>query len=455
MKVINPATEEIIRELPEDDRSSVENKISNARRARVAWSKTPVEGRIQVLSKFKDLLIQNQKELAAVLTSEMGKPLQQSLSEIEGACGRITFFLDNSKKWLEEEVVSEQEVVEKISYEPLGVIANISAWNYPYLVGVNVFVPALIGGNGVIYKPSEWATLTGIRIGEMLLGAGVTPDVFQVAIGGGEVGQILLESEIDGYFFTGSYATGNHIYQTVAPRMVPCQLELGGKDPLYISADNSNIPQVAALAAEGAFYNNGQSCCAVERIYVHQDIYDDFLESFLGEVEQYRVGDPREADTFIGPLARPSQLAFLAGQVKDGIDKGAKILIGGSRIERPGYFFEPTILVDVDHSMDIMTQESFGPVIGVQKVADDDEALRLMQDTEYGLTGAVFSDSLDAAQGILENLKTGTVYWNCSDRVSANLPWSGRKKSGIGSTLSYQGIRAFVQPKAYHLRRLN
>ena len=342
---------------------------------------------------------------------------------------------------------------EKIVFEPLGVIANISAWNYPYLVGVNVFVPALMAGNGVLYKPSEYTTLTGLKIGELLHEAGVLQDAFQVVVGGKEAGQALLDLPLDGYFFTGSYRTGQHIYETVAPRMVPCQLELGGKDPLYVSDDNADIAKVAQAAAEGAFYNNGQSCCAVERIYVHQAVYDQFLDAFVQEVKQLKLGRPEEEGTFIGPLARKEQVDTLEQQVQDAIDQGATLQTGGQRSGQEGYYFEPTVLTEVHHDMQIMKEESFGPVIGVQRVSDDEEAVYLMQDTDYGLTAAVYCDTQEKAEEILAKINSGSAYWNCCDRVSASLPWSGRGHSGIGTTLSYMGIRAFTQPKAYHLRK--
>jgi len=283
--------------------------------------------------------------------------------------------------------------------------------------------------------------------------AGVPENVFQAIIGGKDAGETLLQLPLDGYFFTGSYKTGKHIYETVAPKMVPCQLELGGKDPMYVTDDNMDIKSVAKAAAEGAFYNTGQSCCAVERIYLHHNVYEDFIDEFVKEVKQLKIGNPVEDGVFIGPVTRKEQLEFLQRQVEDALQKGAKLLAGGKNIDGKGYYFEPTILVNADHKMSVMKEESFGPLIGIRKVKDDEEAIALMQDTEFGLTAAVYSDSRERAEQILQKINTGTVYWNCCDRVSANLPWSGRKHSGIGTTLSYMGIRAFVKPKAYHLRK--
>jgi acyl-CoA reductase-like NAD-dependent aldehyde dehydrogenase len=347
---------------------------------------------------------------------------------------------------------SGEGIEERIVYEPLGVICNISAWNYPYLVGVNVFVPALLAGNAVMYKPSEFATLTGLHIEGLLKQAGVPDHILQVAAGAGQVGNSLLELPFDGYFFTGSYKTGKYIYEKVAPKMVPCQCELGGKDPLYVADDIADTRSVAVGTADGAFYNNGQSCCAVERIYVHEKVYDQYIDEFVKEVNTWKTGLPTAEGVYIGPLSRHEQVAVLETQVKDAIDKGATVLAGGKKINGKGYFFQPTVLVNVNHSMNIMRDESFGPVIGIMKVKNDEEAIQLMQDTEYGLTASVYSASKNRAEKILQQINAGTGYWNCCDRVSAALPWSGRNHSGIGTTLSHAGLRAFVRPKGYHLR---
>lgn len=453
MRIINPATEKPIIEIPEDNAETIAGKFKLLQTGQTNWAAVPLPERIACIANFYALLDEQKDELAKTLTSEMGKPLQQSYNELNGARNRIKFFIDNSYKWLAEEwITTEGATKEKISYEPLGIIANISAWNYPYLVGVNVFIPALIGGNAVFYKPSEYATLTGLAIQQLLYQSGIPENVFQTAIGRGEVGELLLQLPLNGYFFTGSYRTGKYIAEKVASKLVPCQLELGGKDPLYVMDDVDNIDNVAAAALEGVVYNNGQSCCAVERIYVHEKIFDQFVKSYTAQAGKMKIGDPLDPSTEIGPLSRKEQKEFLLAQIKDAKDKGATVLPGGTEITGKGYFIQPTALVNVNHDMKIMKEESFGPVTGIQKVKDDNEALQLMQDTEYGLTAAVYSKSFERAEALMKKINTGTVYWNCCDRVSASLPWSGRKHSGLGATLSYQGIRAFVQPKAYHIR---
>lgn len=454
MEIINPATEEVIISLPEDNEDSIIEKYNILREAQPSWNAVSLQERIKILQKFADLLKENVEELASVLTSEVGKPLQQSRNEINGASNRVVWLTENAEKYLSEEVMTQtQDLTEKIVYEPLGIICNISAWNFPYNVGVNVFVPALLAGNAVMYKPSEYSSLTGLEIEKLLIRAGVPNHVFKVAIGTGEVGSILLDMPFNGYFFTGSYKTGQIIYERVAHKMVPCQLELGGKDPVYVADDIENITAAAAGIADGAFFNNGQSCCAVERVYVHEKIYDEFVNEFVNEVNSWKKGLPTEDGVYITVVARAPQVDVLDGQVQDAIHKGAKVLVGGHKMEGAGYGFEPTVLVNVDHDMDIMMEESFGPVIGIMKVKDDAEALKLMQDTEYGLTAAVYSKTWDRAQAILSQIDSGTGYWNCCDRVSAPVPWSGRNHSGFGSTLSHAGLRAFTKPKAYQLRK--
>ncbi len=453
MQVINPATGEVVREIKEDTKESVALKFQALRASQPAWQKVRIPERVQSLRKFSDLLEKNIESLAAILTSEVGKPLQQSRNEINGARTRMKWLVDNAEKYLSDEhMTQEPGLTERISYEPLGVVCNISAWNYPYLVGVNVLVPALLAGNAVLYKPSEYSTLTGLEIERLLKEAGVPKDVMHIAVGARAVGELLLELPFNGYFFTGSYKTGKYIYDKVSSRMVPCQCELGGKDPLYVADDVADIKAVAAGTADGAFYNNGQSCCAVERIYVQEKIYDRYVDEFLKEVKSWKIGKPTEEGVYIGPLSRKEQVNVLENQVSDAVQKGAKVLTGGKPISGKGYFFEPTVLVDVNHHMSVMRDESFGPIIGIMKVKNDDEAVQLMQDTEYGLTAAVYSSDRGRAEKILEKINAGTGYWNCCDRVSAALPWSGRIHSGFGTTLSHAGLRAFTKPKAYHLK---
>ena len=454
VNISNPADGSLIRELAEDDAQAVAAKYAAARKAQPGWAALPLEDRLATILRFKQLVEGRKNELAQTLTRETGKPITQARNELNALAARIDFFLENTKSALgAESVLAEAQMREQITHEPLGVVANISAWNYPYFVGSNVFVPALLAGNAVLYKPSEFAALTGLAIGEMLHAAGVPREVFAVVIGAGGTGAHLVEQPVDGIFFTGSYATGVRIAAACAPRMVKLQLELGGKDPTYVCEDAD--PKTAAESlADGAMYNAGQSCCSVERIYVHEKIHERFVAAFVASVKGFKSGDPLDEATYLGPLARAPQLAVLERQVADALAKGAKLLAGGKRVARPGNWFEATVFSNVDHSMELMREESFGPLIGIQKVADDAEALRLMNDTAYGLTAGVYTPDEARARRILAQVRSGSVYWNCCDRVSPRLPWSGVGHSGMGLTLSTYGIQAFTRPKAWHLRAI-
>jgi acyl-CoA reductase-like NAD-dependent aldehyde dehydrogenase len=454
LKVVNPATGEVARSLPADHAKSVKAKYERARAAQPAWARIPLKKRLAAIEKFRGLVAAEAEHLAKVLTTEVGKPIAQSRNELKGLLPRIDFFLAETARTLKPEKVSvdvASAMEEKISHEPLGVVANISAWNYPWFVGANVFVPALLAGNTVLYKPSEFAAMTGLEIARLLHASGVPADAFIALIGAGDVGAALLKQPVDGVFFTGSYGTGRRIAEAVRGRMIKLQLELGGKDPVYVCED-VDIEKAAAGIADGAFYNTGQSCCSVERIYVNEKIFDRFVGAFVSEVKGFRRGDPADERTYVGPLTRAPQLKVLAAQVKDARKKGARILSGGNRVKGKGNWFEPTVLVDVNHSMDVMREETFGPVIGIMPVADDATAVALMNDTEYGLTAGVYTPDRKRAEKILAQVRSGSVYWNCCDRVSPRLPWSGVGNSGIGLTLSTYGIETFTRPKAWHLR---
>lgn len=452
LTIIDPAHERVIAELAEDTLHSVADKMRAARAAQSTWAAVPIATRVDAIRRFREEVVRDTDRLADILTSEVGKPIRQSRNELTGLLGRIDFFLTEAERTLAPRTVHEETGLrEVISHEPLGVIANISAWNYPYFVGANVFVPALLAGNAVLYKPSEYSTLTGLEIGKLLHLSGVPQDIFQVLIGGATVGAALLEQSVDGVFFTGSYPTGRRIAEQIGPRMIRLQLELGGKDPTYV-CDDVDVASAAASLADGAMYNTGQSCCSVERIYVQQNVHDAFVETFVNEVKALRIGDPSDEASTLGPLTRKPQLDVLERQVADAVARGGKVLTGGHRLPGPGHWFEPTVIVNANHSMELMREESFGPIIGIQRVSDDAEAVRLISDTEYGLTAGVYTRDEQRARRILGQIRAGSVYWNCCDRVSPRLPWSGVGHSGIGLTLSTYGIETFTRPKAWHLR---
>ncbi|HEV2978720.1 MAG TPA: aldehyde dehydrogenase family protein [Casimicrobiaceae bacterium] len=456
MKVFNPATGSLLADIPEDGAFAVRKKYDRARAAQPGWAAMPMGKRVAAIRAFRERLIAKHETLARTLTQEVGKPIRQSRNELNGLTKRLDFFAAEAARVLRDEKVyanAEEKLEERIAHAPLGVIANISAWNYPYFVGSNVYVPALLAGNAVLYKPSEFATLSGRHMAETLHEAGVPADVFIAVNGSKATGAALLRQPIDGVFFTGSYATGARIGAIAGARMIKAQLELGGKDPVYVCED-VDVQIAAASIADGAFYNTGQSCCSVERIYVQATIHDAFVAAFLAEVKAYKMGDPMDESTYIGPITRRPQLEVLRRQVADAKRKGAKVLTGGQVIKRKGNWFAPTVLVEVDQRMTLMRDESFGPIIGIQKVRDDAEAVERMNDSLYGLTAGVYTPDANRARRILARVKAGSAYWNCCDRVSPRLPWSGVGHSGIGLTLSTYGIRTFTRPKAWHLRRV-
>lgn len=449
----NPATGDLLSDLPADDVHSVAAKAEAAIAAQPAWAARPQRERKACIQRFRALLVAETDSLARTLTDEVGKPIRQSRNELNGLLPRIDFFLDAVEaSTATQTVFDEGGMAERITHEPLGLVANISAWNYPYFVGANVFVPALLTGNAVLYKPSEFATLTGLRIADLLHRSGVPQEVFSAVVGAGHVGAALLAQKIDALFFTGSASTGARIAATMGPRLVKLQLELGGKDPSYV-CDDADPKAAAESLADGAMYNTGQSCCSVERVYVHERIHDEFVDAFLESVAGFKVGDPLSEDTYIGAITRAPQVDVLLAQVADATARGATLRAGGHRIERAGNWFEPTVFTEVNHDMALMREESFGPIIGIQKVSGDDEALRLMNDTRYGLTAGVYSRDRGRAERLLARVNAGSVYWNCCDRISPRLPWSGRGDSGIGLTLSTYGIQTFTRPRAWHLRQ--
>ena len=449
----NPATGALITTVPADNAASVATKAVAARMAQPRWAAVPMAHRKDCISRFREAIVTQLDSLAATMTAETGKPIKMSRNELNGLLGRIDFFLKQAEPSVATETVfDEGGMTEQIQHTPLGLVANISAWNYPWFVGGNVFIPALLTGNAVLYKPSEYATMTGLAIARLLHFAGIPEDVFIALVGGAEVGAALQAQHIDGLFFTGSYATGAKIAQALGPRLVKLQLELGGKDPTYVCED-ADVKLAAESLADGAMYNTGQSCCSVERIYVHEKIYDAFVAAFLETVRGFKLGDPASEDTYIGAITRAPQLDVLDRQVADAKAKGATLLAGGARRPGPGNWYEPTVLANVSHDMELMREESFGPIIGIQKVAGDIEAVRLMNDTRYGLTAGVYTPDQARARRVLSQVNAGSVYWNCCDRVSPRLPWSGYGDSGVGLTLSTYGIQTFTRPKAWHLRK--
>jgi acyl-CoA reductase-like NAD-dependent aldehyde dehydrogenase/uncharacterized protein YceH (UPF0502 family) len=447
----NPATGARIRTVAITEPGEITQKLERARRAQPAWATRPYDERAAALRAFRDLLEAEADECARVTSQEMGKPMRQARREVLDVLERVDWCVEHVGSIIAPRAVTTGAMTEQITCEPVGVVAHISAWNYPYFVALNSIVPALLAGNAVLYKPSELATLTGLRIVDVLHRAGVPVDVVQSVIGAGPTGAALVESGVDMVCFTGSYATGQRVLRTAADRLVRVQLELGGKDAAYV-AEDVDVESAAIDVAEGAFYNTGQSCSATERVYVHSAIWDRFVDAFTEVVNGYTVGDPADEATDVGPLARAAQIDVLESQIGEAEQKGARVAAGGRRLDRAGNWFAPTVVVDVDDNMALMRDESFGPVIGLARVAGDDEAFARMDDTGYGLGASVFSRDRERAERILARLDVGNAYWNTADRSTVRLPWAGRRNSGLGVSMSESGVRSFVREKAWHLR---
>ncbi|MGO9877068.1 MAG: aldehyde dehydrogenase family protein [Acidimicrobiia bacterium] len=451
LEVRNPATGLIVRSVAITEAGEIAQKTARARTAQPAWAARPYAERAATLGNFRTMLHNEVEEFAQLTTGEVGKPIRQSRNEVRAVLERIDWNIDHVGEVVASRVVTNSDALqERITYEPVGVVAHISAWNYPYFVGLNSIVPALLAGNAVCYKPSEYATLTGLRLVDLMHRSGVPVDVVHAIVGAGPTGATLVDADIDMVCFTGSYATGRRVAAAAAERLLRVQLEMGGKDAAYV-CDDVDAEGAALAIAEGAFYNGGQSCSATERVYVHEAIWSDFVAALVEVVSDYRVGDPTDDATDVGPLARAEQVELLESQVADAAQRGGNVLCGGARIERPGNWFAPTVVVDVPDDSALMRDETFGPVIGVARVRDDAEAAVRMDDTEFGLGAAVFTSDRDRAQRLLAGLDVGNAYWNAADRSCVRLPWSGRRHSGLGTSMSESGVRAFVREKAWHL----
>lgn len=451
IEVHNPATGELIRSVAVTDPGEIDQKVARARSAQRAWAARPFSERAAKLTAFRDLLEREAEECAQLTTSEVGKPIKQSRNEIRAVLDRITWNVEHAGDAIAPRSVTTSDALEeRITYEPVGVVAHVSAWNYPYFVGLNSIVPALLVGNAVCYKPSEHATLTGLRIVDLMHRAGVPVDVVHAIVGGGATGAALVEADVNMVCFTGSYPTGLRVARASADRLLRVQLELGGKDAAYV-CDDVDAEEAALAVAEGAFYNGGQSCSATERVYVHESIADEFVAALVDVVGAYRVADPTDEATDIGPLARAEQLDLLDAQLADAAQRGAKVLCGGERIRTSGNWFAPTVVVDVPDAALLMSEESFGPVIGIARVGGDDEAMARMNDTEFGLGASVFTSDRERAERLLGGLDVGNAYWNTADRSCVRLPWAGRRHSGLGTSMSESGVRTFAREKAWHL----
>ena len=453
--VLNPATGEVLRELDCAEAGQVKDCVNRARAAQPGWQATPLKQRLAILGRFQNLLNDRKLAIARTVTLETGKPLAEALlTEILVVLDGVRFLLEESYGFLKDQPVPHGGLATKtkrghLAREPYGVIGIISPWNYPFSIPASEVLAALAMGTVVVLKPSELAPISALEISSLLSDAGVPPNILQLVIGDGATGAALVESGIDKLVFTGSVATGKRIAQMAASQLLPVVLELGGKDPMIVLAD-ADIDVASSGAVWGAFVNAGQTCLSVERCYVHRSIYQDFVAACLDKTKRLRVGSGMNFETDVGPLIHERQLRVVEQHIEDAISRGAQVLVGGHRLKDLGpNLYAPTVLTDVNHEMRIMREESFGPVLPVMGFDSEAEAVRLANDSEYGLAASVWTRDRARGEKIARQIQVGTVMIN--DAVScfgiSEAPHGGVKASGIGRTHGRFGLAEMVRVK--------
>lgn len=456
LKLVSPVDGRVYAERPLADVASLDVALAAAVAAQARWRLVPVEVRAAYCSRFVDALLAKAGEILPELSWQMGRPLSQAPGELRGFEERARYMIEIAPQALEALRAGPKPGFERfVRREPLGVVLTIPAWNYPYLIAVNSVVPALMAGNALILKHSNQTALCAERFAAAFEEAGLPAGVFQYLHMDHELaGRAIADSRVAQVAFTGSVRGGHAVEEAAVGRFLGVGLELGGKDPAYVRAD-AQLPQVVGNLVDGAFFNSGQSCCGIERIYVYQDIYEDFIEQFVSLTRQYRLGHPLDTATTLGPLVRASAAESVRSQIADAVAQGARALIDPAEFpaDQPGSpYLAPQVLVDVNHQMRVMTEESFGPVVGIMKVRSDEEALTLMNDSDYGLTASLWTTDEEAALALGDRLQTGTVFMNRCDYLDPALAWVGVKHSGRGCTLSKIGYEHLTRPKSFHLR---
>jgi acyl-CoA reductase-like NAD-dependent aldehyde dehydrogenase len=460
--VRNPATQEIIGNVPSSTAEEVAARVAQARAAQAQWAAKPVSARLKVLRRFRELLCEQKDSVAAVITGEAGKPQAEALStEVLVALDATNYLLDNAAAFLRPEPVPHANPIMKLKRgmlcrEAYGVIGIISPWNYPFSLPAVQTLTALVTGNAVLLKPSEFTPFSSLELERLLREAGLDPALLQVVTGEGATGAALLQSAIDKLIFTGSVATGKRVAQAAAARLLPVVLELGGKDPMLVLKD-ADINVASSAAVWGAFMNAGQTCLSVERCYVHESIYEDFLKSCVAKTAKLNIGLGNDPVTDVGPMIHERQLQTVVRHVADALNRGARLLTGGTALAHLGpNFFAPTILADVDHSMAIMREETFGPVLPVRSFKNEDEAVALANDSEFGLAASIFTRDRARGQALARRVHAGTVMVN--DVIAcfgiSEAPHGGVKSSGIGRTHGRFGLEEMVWPKYVDSDRL-
>jgi acyl-CoA reductase-like NAD-dependent aldehyde dehydrogenase len=436
--------------------AQIDVALAAAVAAQREWKRVPVAERARLCLSLVEQLEHRGEAIAEEITWQMGRPIAHSPGELAGLGERARHMIEIASGALADLEVGEKEGFRRfIRREPLGVVFTVAPWNYPYLTSVNAVVPALMAGNAVLLKHSAQTPLCAERYTEAAAAAGLPAGLLShLHCSHADVARIVADGRVDFVAFTGSVEGGHAIVEAAAGRFIGAGLELGGKDPAYVRADVDVARAVDGLV-DGAFFNAGQSCCGIERIYVHRDVWDPFLEGFVECVRGYRLGDPLDPETTLGPLVRTVAADFVRGQIAEAIAQGARALIeeeafSASRAGSP--YLAPQVLVDVDHRMRVMREESFGPVVGLMPVDDDEQALALMNDSDFGLTASIWTSDAEAAVSLGDSIETGTCFMNRCDYLDPALAWVGVKNSGRGCTLSVLGYEWLTRPKSFHLR---
>jgi acyl-CoA reductase-like NAD-dependent aldehyde dehydrogenase len=432
---------------------AIERALATATRAQQAWKRVPVAERAAICRRMADWCVERADQLAAELSWQMGRPVSQTPGELKRGFHERALHMCS----IAEETLKDLEVGDKpgfqrfIRREPLGVVFVVAPWNYPWLTSVNAVVPALLAGNAVILKMASQTPLVAERFAEAFKAAGLPSGVFQfLHLDHGQVAKVIGDERIAFVAFTGSVSGGHAVQRAASARFIATGLELGGKDPAYVRAD-ADLKYAVENLVDGSYFNSGQSCCGIERIYVDKKIFKPFVDGFVELTRQYKLGNPMEKETNLGPVVRKDAADGIRAQVKQAVRKGAKPLL--QLKDKPGTpYLPPEVLINVDHGMEVMTEETFGPVVGIQAVKSDEEAVALMNDSRYGLTASIWTQDADAALSIGDRVETGTWFMNRCDYLDPALAWTGIKDSGRGCTLSKLGLETFTRPKSFHLR---